>query len=152
MLLPWLSPKGFEIDRFRETFYFLMAMMTVMSAYIQVVFVLGGVKGIQLDSSRWLLGGLSLFFALMGNRLGKVQAQFLDGHSDAVDIGQRGGVDSNASSGGMAVDGVRCGAGSRRLRRSVGVAVDRRHDLDGSHSGCLFVVVVQASGKTGQIH
>lgn len=76
VLLPWLSPKGFEIDRFRQTFYFLMAVLTLMLAYIQLLFVLGGVQDIQLDMNRWLLGGLSLFFALLGNRLGKVQRNF----------------------------------------------------------------------------
>lgn len=76
LLLPWLSPKGFEIDRFRQTFYFLMAVVTLLFAYIQILFVLGGVEGIQLDLNRWLLGGISLFFALLGNRLGKVQRNF----------------------------------------------------------------------------
>lgn len=76
VLLPWLSPKGFEIDRFRETFYFLMVVVTLMLAYIQLLFVLGGVQDVELDINRWLLGGLSLFFALLGNRLGKVQRNF----------------------------------------------------------------------------
>lgn len=76
VLLPWLSPKGFEIDRFRETFFFLMAVMTLMFAYIQLLFVLGGVQGVEVNTTRWLLGGLSLFFALLGNRLGKVQRNF----------------------------------------------------------------------------
>jgi uncharacterized membrane protein len=76
VLMPWLSPKGFEIDRFRETFYFLMALMILMMAYIQLLFVLGGIQNIQLNMSRWLLGGLSLFFSLLGNRLGKVQRNF----------------------------------------------------------------------------
>ena len=78
-LLPWLSPKGFEIDRFRETFYFLMAVVTLLFAYIQLLFVLGGVQAIQLQLDRWLLGGMSLFFALLGNRLGKVQRNFFMG-------------------------------------------------------------------------
>jgi uncharacterized membrane protein len=76
MLLPWLSPKGFEIEPFRETFFFLMAVVSLMFAYIQLFFVLGGVQGIDVDMNRWLLGGLSLFFALLGNRLGKVQRNF----------------------------------------------------------------------------
>ena len=76
LLMPWMSPKGFEIERFRETFFFLMAVVTLLLAYIHFVFVLGAVQGIQLDMSRWLLGGLSLFFSLLGNRLGKVQRNF----------------------------------------------------------------------------
>jgi uncharacterized membrane protein len=76
VLLPWLSPKGFEIDRFRSTFFFLMAVCTAMMGYIELLLVLGGFQGVQLDLTRWLLGGLSLFFALLGNRLGKVQRNF----------------------------------------------------------------------------
>jgi uncharacterized membrane protein len=76
VLLPWLSPRGFEIDRFRGTFFLLMAAVSVLMGYIQFLLVLGGVQGIQLDLSRWLLGGVSLFFALLGNRLGKVQRNF----------------------------------------------------------------------------
>lgn len=78
-LLPWLSPKGFEIDRFRATFFFLMALVTLLFAYIQLMFVLGGVQAIELDTTRWLLGGMSLFFAVLGNRLGKVQRNFFMG-------------------------------------------------------------------------
>lgn len=76
MLLPWLSPQGFEINRFRVTFFFVMAVCAAMMGYIQLLLVLGGVQGVQLDLTRWLLGGLGLFFALLGNRLGKVQRNF----------------------------------------------------------------------------
>jgi uncharacterized membrane protein len=76
VLLPWLSPKGFEIDSFRETFYFLLALGILLCAYIQLMFVLGAVQAVHLDTTRWLLGGLSLFFAVLGNQLGKVQRNF----------------------------------------------------------------------------
>jgi uncharacterized membrane protein len=76
VLLPWLSPKGFEVDRFGETFAFLMTVGVALFGYIQLLFVLGGVEGLQVDTTRWLLGGLSLFFAVLGNRLGKVQRNF----------------------------------------------------------------------------
>jgi uncharacterized membrane protein len=76
LVLPWLSPQGFKIDAFRETFYFLMSVVAALFAYIQLLLVLGGIEGVQLDLTRWLLGGLSLFFSLLGNRLGKVQRNF----------------------------------------------------------------------------
>jgi uncharacterized membrane protein len=76
LVLPWLSPEGFKVDSFRETFYFLMAVVTALFAYIQLLLVLGGVERVQLDLTRWLLGGLALFFSLLGNRLGKVQRNF----------------------------------------------------------------------------
>jgi uncharacterized membrane protein len=76
LVLPWLSPVGFKVDPFRETFFFLMAAVAALFAYMQLLFVLGGVEGVQLDLTRWLLGGLSLFVSLLGNRLGKVQRNF----------------------------------------------------------------------------
>ncbi len=76
LVLPWLSPEGFKVDAFRETFYFLMAVVVALFAYIQLLLVLGGIEDVQLDSTRWLLGGLSLFFSLLGNYLGKVQRNF----------------------------------------------------------------------------
>jgi uncharacterized membrane protein len=76
LVLPWLSPEGFKIDAFRETFFFLMAVVAALFAYIQLLLVLGGVEGVRMDMTRWLLGGLSLFFSLLGNRLGKVQRNF----------------------------------------------------------------------------
>jgi uncharacterized membrane protein len=76
LVLPWLSPEGFKVDPFRETFFFLMAVVAALFGYMQLLFVLGGVEGVQLDLTRWLLGGLSLFVSLLGNRLGKVQRNF----------------------------------------------------------------------------
>ena len=76
LVLPWLSPEGFKVDAFRETFYFLMTVVVALFAYIQLLLVLGGIEDVQMDSTRWLLGGLSLFFSLLGNRLGKVQRNF----------------------------------------------------------------------------
>ena len=76
LVLPWLSPEGFKVDAFRETFYLLMAVVVALFAYIQLLLVLGGIEDVQMDSTRWLLGGLSLFFSLLGNRLGKVQRNF----------------------------------------------------------------------------
>ena len=76
LVLPWLSPQGFKVDTFRETFYFLMAVVAALFGYIQLLLVLGGIEGVQLGSTRWMLGGLSLFFSLLGNRLGKVQRNF----------------------------------------------------------------------------
>jgi uncharacterized membrane protein len=76
LVLPWLSPKGFEIEPFRATFFLLMAVVALLFAYIQLLLVLGGIAGVQVDLSRWLMGGMALFFALLGNRLGKVQRNF----------------------------------------------------------------------------
>jgi uncharacterized membrane protein len=76
LVLPWLSPKGFEVDRFLPTFRFVMCLVVLMFAYIHLLLVLGGIRGVDIDLTRYLLGGLSLFFAILGNFLGKVQRNF----------------------------------------------------------------------------
>jgi uncharacterized membrane protein len=76
LVLPWLSPRGYEVDRFLPTFRFLMFLVVLMIAYIHLLLVLGGVKGVDIDMGRYLLVGLSLFFAVLGNFLGKVQRNF----------------------------------------------------------------------------
>jgi uncharacterized membrane protein len=76
LALPWLSPKGFEVDRFLPTFRIVVFLVVVLLAYIHLLLVLGGVQGVDIDLGRYLLGGLSLFFAILGNFLGKVQRNF----------------------------------------------------------------------------
>lgn len=83
-LLPWLSPKDFEIDKFRETYLFIMLTVIAMFSYIHFValytawrHLAGTDKG--LDVGRLLLGGLFLFLALIGNVMGKVRRNFYVG-------------------------------------------------------------------------
>jgi uncharacterized membrane protein len=73
--LPWLSPKRFKIDEFRGTFNYLMTLLVVLMGYIHAV-LLTGYTHPALDVSRPLVGGIFLFFALMGNQLGKVRPNF----------------------------------------------------------------------------
>jgi len=83
-VLPALSPKNFEVDAFRETYLFLMAATVGLFAYIHGVAlyatwaqVVGAGKGF--DIGRVLIGGVFLFFALMGNVMGKVRRNFYIG-------------------------------------------------------------------------
>lgn len=75
LILPWLSPKQFEVDRFRSTWNYLMAVVVALFAYIHAVSLAAG-AGVGLDMNKVLVGGMFLFFALFGNVLGKVQRNF----------------------------------------------------------------------------
>jgi uncharacterized membrane protein len=77
-LLPWLSPKAFSLDAFRSTYEFAVALGMGLVAYIHGL-MLWAAFGQQVDISRALLGGLCLFFALIGNVLGKVRRNFFMG-------------------------------------------------------------------------
>jgi uncharacterized membrane protein len=77
-VLPWLSPKKFEIDSFRATYLYIMMTLVALLAYIHVL-VLGAALGVALDMSRAIMGGVCLLIALMGNVLGKVRRNFYIG-------------------------------------------------------------------------
>ncbi len=75
VVLPWLSPKSFEVERFRETYGYIMALVVVFFGYLNVVFLWA-----SLQQGPWqyqlVLGGFFLFFALLGNVLGRVRRNF----------------------------------------------------------------------------
>ncbi len=73
-LLRWLSPRDYDTERFRETFSYILFCVAALLAYIHALtlyFVFG-----RIDFSRWMMGGLFLFFALLGNVLGRVKRNF----------------------------------------------------------------------------
>ncbi|HLJ11170.1 MAG TPA: SdpI family protein, partial [Planctomycetaceae bacterium] len=77
-VLPWLSPKHFEIETFRGTYAFIVMLIMVLFAYIHVLTLLPAL-GYRTPVDRALLGGMMLFFMLLGNVLGKVQRNFFVG-------------------------------------------------------------------------
>lgn len=82
-LLPWLSPRNFEVDTFRQTYLFVMAAVVGLFAYIHVVTLAMGWRHVhgepQADMGRALLGGVFLFFTAIGNVMGKVRRNFYIG-------------------------------------------------------------------------
>lgn len=77
-LLPWLSPRAFNPERFRNTFYYIMAVVVLLMGYLHTVILLASM-GVRIDIGRWLAGGMFLFFAVLGNVLGKVRRNFYIG-------------------------------------------------------------------------
>jgi len=78
VVLPWISPRPFLIEGFRPTWDFTMALVGLFFGYIHAVMLFAGLRP-EVDSGRWLIGGLFLFFALLGNVLGKVRRNFWAG-------------------------------------------------------------------------
>jgi uncharacterized membrane protein len=74
IVLPWLSPQQFSIERFRATYDYIMAMIVALMGYIQLVVLLGSIESPY--TTRFLVGGIMLFFAALGNQLGKVRRNF----------------------------------------------------------------------------
>jgi uncharacterized membrane protein len=81
LVLPWLSPKKFDMDRFRDTYNYIMFLVIALFAYVNVAILMNYLKDppIRLGIGELLMGGMFLFFALMGNVLGKVKRNFFMG-------------------------------------------------------------------------
>jgi uncharacterized membrane protein len=77
-LLPWLSPKQFEIDAFRSTYEFVVLLVVGLFAYINALLLIAARGGV-VDIGRTMIGGMCLFFLLLGNVLGKVRKNFYVG-------------------------------------------------------------------------
>jgi uncharacterized membrane protein len=71
----WLSPVSFKISAFRETFNYVMVICAALMLYIHAIILLSGLHPSR-NFGRWLVGGLFVFFALIGNLLGKVRRNF----------------------------------------------------------------------------
>jgi uncharacterized membrane protein len=74
-LLPWLSPRSFEVDRFRATYMWIAVLLISLMAYIQGLTLLAAFNQ-QVDLARALEAGICVFLALVGNVLGKVRRNF----------------------------------------------------------------------------
>jgi uncharacterized membrane protein len=81
--LPALSPRHFEVETFRPTYLLIMVIVLGLFAYMQGVLLYTVYRNVHggesLDLGRGFLAGLFLFFALMGNQLGKVRKNFYIG-------------------------------------------------------------------------
>ena len=77
-LLPWLSPKHFEVEGFRSTYIQIMLMMVCMFAYIDALVLWAGV-GHSVNVGRAGLFGVCVLFALLGNVMGKIRRNFYIG-------------------------------------------------------------------------
>jgi uncharacterized membrane protein len=78
-VLPILSPQSFEVDSSRKTYLFIVVLITGLMGYIQAVILYAATHGGHVDVGRALVGGTFLFFAMLGNVLGRVRRNFYIG-------------------------------------------------------------------------
>jgi len=95
-ILPWLSPKNFEVDSNKSIYLFVVLTTIGLFVYLYAVtmyatwaHVAGKDKG--LDMGRFLVGGIFLFLALLGQCDGQDPAEFLHGDQAPLDPRQRPG-------------------------------------------------------------
>ncbi len=71
----WLSPTHFKVSAFRSAFNYLMVICAALMVYIHAL-VLAAALHPEHFYGRWMIGGLFLFFAWLGNMLGKTRRNF----------------------------------------------------------------------------
>jgi uncharacterized membrane protein len=79
--IPYLSPKHFEVDSFRSTYWFIILVVTVMMAFIHGLTLWAALADQHkpVDITRLMLAGLLIMIALIGNVMGKVRRNFFVG-------------------------------------------------------------------------
>lgn len=71
----WLSPEHFRVSAFRSAFNYLMVICAALMLYIHIL-VLASALYPHYFYGRWMIGGVFLFFAWLGNMLGKTRRNF----------------------------------------------------------------------------
>lgn len=75
LILPWISPKPFDVERFRGAYHHVMGLVVLFFAYLHIVFLWGTVEQ-RLPIDRLLIGGVFLFFVGIGNIMGQLRRNF----------------------------------------------------------------------------
>jgi len=76
LVLPWLSPRPFDLDRFRSTYGYVMMLIVLLLGYMHTVILLGSLRPGSIDVGRWMIGGIMIILGLLGNVLGRVRRNF----------------------------------------------------------------------------
>jgi len=76
--LPKISPQKFTIDRFEAAYGTIMVMVAALMGVLHVV-ILRATAGQAVDMNLWIMLTLGIFFAVMGNMMGKVRRNFFMG-------------------------------------------------------------------------
>ena len=74
----WVSPVRYKIGPFQRTYNLVFAIMAALLLYLQVVMLAAGLHPGR-SYGRWLVSGIFLFFACLGNLLGKTRPNFIVG-------------------------------------------------------------------------
>ena len=78
VVLPRISPKNFEIERFRSTYAYVMLLCSIMMTAMHIL-ILEASAGSQVDMGRFIVAIIFAFFALLGNVMGKIRQNFYVG-------------------------------------------------------------------------
>jgi len=77
-VLPWLSPRGFDVKRFEPAFNYIVTLIVGLFGYIYAIQLAASLNA-ALSFGSMLMGGVCLLLVLLGNQMGKVRRNFYIG-------------------------------------------------------------------------
>ena len=77
-ILPWLSPRHFEVQTFRSTYLYIMMVILIYLAFTHGLTLWSAVSG-RTHLDRAIMGAVCLLIVLLGNVMGKVRRNFYIG-------------------------------------------------------------------------
>ena len=75
LVLPWLSPRKFGLDTWRNTYQYIMALIVLLFAFIHGCLAVGSFLP-EFKFVYVMVAGMLLFFALLGNVMGQTRKNF----------------------------------------------------------------------------
>jgi uncharacterized membrane protein len=78
LLMPYLSPRRFDVQRFEATYSYLVVVTVTMMAYVYTLVLLDVLHG-GVPMHRAIPAGISVLLILIGNPMGKVRRNFFIG-------------------------------------------------------------------------
>jgi uncharacterized membrane protein len=78
VVLPKISPKNFEIEQFSGTYAYAMVLVSALMLLLSIV-ILRAAAGSKFQIEKGMMAAIFLFFALLGNVLGRVRRNFFIG-------------------------------------------------------------------------
>ena len=78
VVLPKISPRKFDISRFSSTYNYVMVLVSLMMGVLHVIIIQAS-AGAKFDITQVMMAVMFIFFALMGNVMGKVKQNFFMG-------------------------------------------------------------------------
>lgn len=77
-VIPWLSPRHFEVETFYATYLYMMVVIVAFLAFVHALTLWAAFSG-QMNIHKAISGGACLLIALLGNVMGKVRRNFYIG-------------------------------------------------------------------------
>jgi uncharacterized membrane protein len=75
-VLPRLSPRRFSVDAFSDTYWYCAMLLVGLLGFVQAMLLWGAIGQAAADLPRYLLAGIAVFTAMLGNVMGKVRRNF----------------------------------------------------------------------------